>query len=215
MATAPPPRPAPALGWRAASGSAVVLCLAVTLIHVFLVFLHVSPANVLSERYDRQIDAWVMPVFEQNWRLFAPDPESVNHQISARTRHTTADGTVRTSGWFDLTAVDRSAVEHQVFPSHTAQNMLRRAWTSYRDTHGGDDRAHSERAVMMRTYLRNIAADRVAAHRPGAFDAIQLRVVTVPIGAPAAAGHSSAAATRAATETRRLPWWEVAPDGRN
>lgn len=53
------------------------------------------------------------------------------------------------SSWFDLTAVDNSAVEHDAFPSHTAQNLLRRSWTSYVETYGGDDRAHTERALMM------------------------------------------------------------------
>lgn len=114
------------------------------------------------------------------------------------------------SGWFDLSAVDDSAVEHDPFPSHTAQNMLRRAWSSYLEAFGGDDEPHAERAVMMRTYLRNIAADRVAAHRRGSFDSLQLRVITFPIAAPEASGASRPAVP---TDTRYLPWWKVAPHG--
>ncbi|WP_308346815.1 DUF5819 family protein [Streptomyces sp. ISL-66] len=194
----------------AGTGAVIVLCLATTLIHVCVIFLHVAPTNAVSQLYSGPINAWVYPLFEQNWRLFAPDPQSVNHQISARTRHTAPDGSVRVSGWFDLSAVDESAVEHDPFPSHTAQNMLRRAWSSYLEVFGGDDEPHSERAVMMQTYLRNIAVDRVTAHRRGSFDSIQLRVITLPVAAPDASGATRPAAP---IDTRYLPWWKVAPHG--
>ncbi|MET9438399.1 DUF5819 family protein [Streptomyces sp. NPDC006551] len=213
---APQSRSGPPGPLKAGVGAAVVLCLATTLIHVLLVFLHVAPANSVSQRYTPQIDAWVFPLFEQNWRLFAPDPESVNRQISARTMRTAPDGTVQVSGWLDLTEVDASAVEHNPFPSHTTQNMLRRAWSSYLETLGGDDRPRSERALMIQTYLRNIAADRVAARRGGTFDAVQLRVVTLPIAAPGTAGAARpATAAPVPVDTRYLPWWKVAPRGTN
>ncbi|MER5730802.1 DUF5819 family protein [Streptomyces sp. NPDC002138] len=197
---------------KAGTAAAVVLCLATALIHVLLVFLHVAPPNAVSQLYSRPINAWVYPLFEQNWRLFAPDPESVNRQVSARTHRTAPDGSAEVSGWFDLSAVDNAAVEHNPFPSHTAQNTLRRAWSGYLEAFGGDDEPRSERAVMMRTYLRNIAAERVAAHRRGSFDSIQLRVVTHSVAAPNTAGapHPARADT-APLETRYLPWWKVAP----
>lgn len=202
-----PSRPVRVL--RAGTGAAVVLCLATALVHVLLVFLHVAPPNPLSQQYSRQINAWVFPLFEQNWRLFAPDPESVNRRISVRTAHTAPDGRVQVSGWFDLTALDNSAVRHQPFPSHSAQNTLRRAWSSYLETHGSDDRPQSQRALMMQHYLTNIAAARVAAHRGGTFESVQLRVVTAPIAAPAQAGPGSATAAPKPAETRYLPWWKV------
>ncbi|GAA2949823.1 hypothetical protein GCM10010446_38740 [Streptomyces enissocaesilis] len=180
----------------------MVLCLVTTLVHVVLVFLHVAPANTVSKRYSPTVNAWVYPYFEQNWRLFAPDPDSVNRQILARTAHTGSDGSVKVSAWFDLTAVDNSAVEHNPFPSHTAQNLLRRAWTTYTETHGGDDKSRTERALMIQKYLRNIAADRFDSHNSGPFDFIQLRVVTHPIPAPGSSPRTPA-------EVRLLPWWKV------
>ncbi|MFF5362467.1 DUF5819 family protein [Streptomyces scabiei] len=189
---------------------AVVLCLVASVVHVVLVFLYVAPANTVSKRYNPLIHAWVYPFFEQNWRLFAPDPESVNRRILARTARTGSDGSVQVSPWFDLTAVDSSAVEHQPFPSHTAQNMLRRAWTGYVDTHGGDDRARTERALMMQKYLSNIAADRVAAHNGGTFGFIQLRVLTLPIDAP---GPAAGKRPPTPVENRLLPWWKVTRHG--
>ncbi|MFF8189595.1 DUF5819 family protein [Streptomyces bobili] len=189
----------------------VVLCLTASVVHVLLMFLHVAPVNTVSKRYSPLINAWVYPFFEQNWRLFAPDPESVNRQILARTARTGSDGSVQVSPWFDLTAVDRSAVEHHPFPSHTAQNMLRRAWAGYVDSHGGDDKARTERALMMQKYLRNIAADRAAARKGGTFDFIQLRVVTLSIPA---AGPAVGDRPRTPAENRLLPWWKVTRNGK-
>lgn len=189
----------------------VVLCLVASFVHVLLVFLHVAPANTVSKRYSPLISSWVYPFFEQNWRLFAPDPESVNRQILARTAHTGPDGSVQVSPWFDLTAVDRSAVVHDPFPSHTAQNMLRRAWAGYVDSHGGDDNAHTERALMMQKYLGNIAADRAAARENGPFDFIQLRVVALSIPAP---GPAAGNRPPPPAENRLLPWWKVTRHGK-
>lgn len=207
--TTGPPRPLSAV-----TGIAVALCLAVTLAHVLLVFLYVAPPNVISQAYSRQVDAWVRPVFEQNWRLFAPNPQSANRQVSARIRQTAPDGTTRVSSWIDLSAADNAAVKHNVFPSHTAQNMLRQAWNAYLKTHGSDNRPHSERALMIEKYLRNIAAERVAEQRDGSFDAIQLRVTSRPVAVPGAAGGTPRATTAPTrTETRYLPWWKVASNG--
>ena len=114
------------------------------------------------------------------------------------------------SGWVDLSAMDTAAVRHSVFPSHTAQNMLRRAWISYAQYHGGDDRSHSDRALMMKKYLRNIAANRIAAERNSTFDSVQLRVVTKRIPPPAPEGSASRPTRHVSHETRYLPWWKVA-----
>jgi len=196
---------------RATVGIAAALCLAVSLVHVLLVFLYVAPSNPVSQRYSKQVNAWIYPLFEQNWRLFAPDPQSVTQQISARTFHVSAGGTRQLSDWFDLTAVDDSAINHNAFPSHTAQNMLRRAWDAYVVSHGNDDRATSERAAMLQKYLRNIAVDRVSAYRHSTFEYIALRVVTRPIAA--AGAGSPRPNSQAPIETRYLPWWKAASDG--
>lgn len=193
---------------RTATRGIAVLLACVTLLHLFFLFLHVSPPNQISQRYARQVQSWVFPLFEQNWRLFAPDPESAVPQISARTARTSADGSPQVSGWFDLTAVDNAGVRHNPFPSHTTQNMLRRAWTGYLDSHVNTDVSYTDRAAMWREYLRNIAVDRVAGARPGPITWIQLRVDTRPVGGYDAAGHTRPVPP-SAVETRKLPWWKV------
>lgn len=203
-----PPRPLTVV-----TGVGVALCLATALVHVIMIFFYAAPTNTISQRYDEQINSWVYPYFEQSWRLFAPNPQSVNVQISVRTRQSAAGGVPQIGNWFDLSAVDHDDVKQNVFPSHTTQNMLRRAWDLYLDSHGNSDRARSERASMIQQYLRNIAVERVREFRPGEFEAVQLRVITQPIAAPDTGGGSSSSTARNQADTRYLPWWEVPADG--
>ncbi len=209
----PGKRPFGVRALKAGLYTTVAMCVVATVVHVVLVFLHVAPSNPVSKRYNSQINAWVYPLFEQNWRLFAPDPDSSNRQILARTAQADSHGSMQVSPWFDLAAVDNSAVDHHPFPSHTNQNLLRRAWTSYEETHGGDDRAGSERAVMLQKYLSNIATDRVAAHSDNGstIDFIQLRVVTLPVTPP---GTAAGNGPPKPVENRLLPWWKVTPHGK-
>ena len=193
---------------RAATGVAVAVCLVATAAHLLMVSLYVAPVNPISQRYSRQIDDWIDPLFDQSWQLFAPQPQSANWQISARTMSTGPGGRPQISSWFDLSALDNAAVEHDVFPSHTAQNTLRRAWTAYTAAFGAGDQADTDWAVLVREYLRNIAVDRVEARRGGVIDSIQLRVVTQPIPAQAVPGGPRPAMP--AADIRTLPWWKVA-----
>jgi hypothetical protein len=188
----------------------VAVCVTAALVHVLMVFLYVAPANTISTRYSQQINAWVDPYFDQNWRLFAPDPQSVEQRISARTAKPGPHGGLQTSGWVDLTAPDEAAVRHSAFPSHTAQNMLRRAWAAYLDAHENTDLSASSQARMFQEYLLNIAEQRVAAYGQRGFDLIQLRVVTTPIAPSSRNAGSGASAT--ASSVRYLPWWKVRSD---
>ncbi|MDH6136220.1 hypothetical protein P3T37_005639 [Kitasatospora sp. MAA4] len=188
---------------------ATVLCVLAVIGHVCLVFLHVAPSNAVSQRYQRQTDAWIYPYFEQNWQLFAPNPESVRWQISARTATTAPDGSRRVGEWLDLTAIDDAAVLHSPFPSHTAQNMLRRALSAYLDTQGTGRTPVSERALMLQEYVANIAAQRLAAGAHPAFGAVQLRVVSTPITPPASTAPAAPTPSGASSDTRYLPWWQV------
>jgi len=187
---------------------AVAVCFTVAVVHVLMEFLYVAPSNTISRQYSQQINAWINPYFDQNWQLFAPDPQSAAQQVSARTAVAGPHGALQAGEWVDLTAIDEAAVRHDVFPSHTAQNMLRRAWDGYLDSHEGSDESTSPRARMLQEYLLNIAAQRVAAHGRHGFDLVQLRVTTTPI-APPSSGASGSDATAASSSVRYLPWWKV------
>lgn len=205
--------PRPALSPPAALVVAVAaaVCVLTAVAHVVMVFLYVAPPNTISARYRPAVNAWISPYFEQNWQLFAPNPQSDRQHIWARTSYAPADSSRRTSDWIDLSAVDDEAIRHDPFPSHTSQNMLRRAWDAYAGSYGASDQIASQQARMFQQYLLDIAVQRLTASGGRAFDAVQLRVVTTPIALPAAQAGESAAS--APSDIRYLPWWPVTSHG--
>jgi hypothetical protein len=194
---------------RVAKGAVAGLCAAVALAHVLLVFLHVAPSNPVSQRYEKQINAWINPYFEQNWLLFAPNPEPNRTYVYARTGWDTPDGGHDTSDWLDITAGDDDAITHNPYPSRTNQSMLRRAWSAYEWAHGDSDVSENEWAQLRAEYLRNIAVQRATPLSPHPFQVIRLKVVTEPITVPGDTPETDS------TEpvTRILPWWNVTSDG--
>ncbi len=189
----------PALAVLATAGLVLVTCTAGFL---GLLFLHVAPSNTLSQRYQPQVDGVVYPEFEQNWKLFAPDPLQQNIAVDARVR--TADGT---GEWIGLTAEDIAAIRGNPVPSHADQNLLRRAWDFYDSTHSStDESATGSRGPLAVEYLKRIALQRIGRQAAGApVTGVQLRAGTTPVAPPSWSGQSWP--TR--TQYRELPWWTV------
>ncbi|MFE9737594.1 DUF5819 family protein [Streptomyces sp. NPDC006477] len=184
-------------------------------VHLAMVFLHVAPSNTLTKRHGQAVDDWVYPEFEQNWKLFAPNPLQQNISVEVRAELAAADDVLRTTDWIDLTAQDAEAIRHNPMPSHTQQNELRRAVDFYLSAHSDDDRPHGSRGRLSEEYMRRIAMLRLDAlpalagpdGRAVAGDVrrVQLRVVTRAVEAP----RWSTEKTDTAPSYRDLPWWPV------
>ncbi len=173
-------------------------------VHLAMVFLHVAPSNTLTKRHGQAVDDWVYPEFEQNWKLFAPNPLQQNVSVEARAELRTGDGGGRTSGWIDLTAQDTEAIRHNPMPSHAQQNELRRAVDFYLNSHSDDHTPNGMRGHLSEEYMRRIAVLRLDS-LPGDVRRVQLRTVTRPVPAP---GWSSEK-TDTAPSYRDFPWWTV------
>lgn len=175
--------------------------------HLGLVFLHVAPANTVSKRHAQAIDDWIYPEFEQNWKLFAPNPLQQNISVQVRAETRTPGGRVVTSGWRDLSAEDGEAIRHSLLPSHVRQNELRRAWDFYTSAHDEDEKPSGERGELSEEYLRRIALARLRAPGSGTAEGeilrIQLRSATRAVAAP----EWSEETTDPQTYYRELPWW--------
>jgi len=150
------------LRYQIGAALAVAVVAVAALVHLGMVFLHVAPSNTLTKQHGKAIDEWIYPEFEQNWKLFAPNPLQQNIAVQVRADVRTADGTTRTTGWYDLSAEDGAAIDGNPLPSHTQQNEVRRAWTSSppRTT------ATTVRWACARVGGDISAADRRAAPRP-------------------------------------------------
>ncbi|MEW1657532.1 DUF5819 family protein [Streptomyces sp. NPDC093707] len=187
----------------AASGIAVAV-----LIHLAMMFLHVAPANTLSKQQAGLISDYVYPEYEQNWKLFAPNPLQQNTDVQVRAQLRAQGGTVRTTGWTDLTARDGQAILHNPLPSHSQQNQLRRGWELFSSTLDAQNRPTGERGEMFARYLRRIVMLRMSGEwtRGGErIEQIQIRSRTTAVLPP----PWSAEKISDKPVYRVLPWWQI------
>ncbi|NEY32405.1 hypothetical protein GTU99_09410 [Streptomyces sp. PRKS01-65] len=199
--------------YQIVAACALALAAVAVCVHLGMLFLHVAPANTLTERHGDAVDAWIYPEFEQNWKLFAPDPLQQNIAVQVRAEVSTAEGGVRTTGWYDLSAEDGRAIDGDPLPSHTRQNQLRRAWDFYVATHDSRDRPVGLRGALAETYLRRIAVLRLerngAAGPGGVLERVQFRSRTTSVPPPAWSHEK----VPARPVHRVLPWWAVPAAG--
>ncbi|NEV89098.1 hypothetical protein GUR47_20830 [Streptomyces tendae] len=217
--TAQPPAPrtgVAALSPRYQVGAVVALAVVAVAVcaHIGMVFLHLAPSNTLTKQHGDVVDEWVFPEFEQNWKLFAPNPLQQNVSVQVRAEVSTADGEIRTTGWYDLSAEDGRAIDGNPLPSHTQQNELRRAWDFFVASHDSDDRPVGLRGTLSETYLRRIALlrlDRDGAAGPGGVvERVQYRSRTTNVEPPPWSGEK----VSDRPTVRELPWWSVAAETR-
>ncbi|WP_301368831.1 DUF5819 family protein [Streptomyces xanthophaeus] len=209
-AAPPPPRTPGIAGLSAPYRVVTALALGVIAVaactHLALVFLHVAPSNTVSKQHAKTIDGWVYPEFEQNWKLFAPNPLQQNIAVEVRAEVRMGYGEVVTTPWRDLSAEDGEAIRHSLLPSHTRQNELRRAWDFFTGSHDEDNKPNGERGQLSEEYLRRIALNRLPPFsRDGILLRIQLRSATTAVPAP----KWSTETTDTQTYYRELPWWTV------
>ncbi|MEH0420225.1 DUF5819 family protein [Streptomyces sp. B21-083] len=191
----------------------VVAVVAVAAIaHLGMVFLHVAPSNTVSKEHARAIDDWIYPEFEQNWKLFAPNPLQQNIAVEVRADVRTADGGARTTGWYDLSALDGEAIDGNLLPSHTQQNELRRAWDFLLASHDAQNRPSGLRGVLAERYMRRIVVLRLdredAAGPGGTIDRVQVRSRSTNVRPP----EWSQEQVPEKPTYRVLPWWPVPDD---
>lgn len=172
---------------------AAVVLVTVTGLFLGAVFLHVAPANSLSREYREQVDGVVYPEFEQNWKLFAPNPLQQNVSLDARVRTVVAGGATRTHDWVGLTARDIAAIRGNPAPSHADQNLLRRAWDFYDGSHSAqDDSLTNPRGKLAEQYLKRIALQRIGRAADGErIMEIEFRVTTATVPPPGWSGEAA------------------------
>ncbi|MEU3554474.1 DUF5819 family protein [Streptomyces fragilis] len=204
-----PPTGVAALGLpcRIAAAFALAAVAGVACVHLGMVFLHLAPSNTLSKQHAEAIDRWVYPEFEQNWKLFAPNPLQQNIAVQVRAEIRTEDGRTRSVGWTDLSAEDGRAIDGNPAPSHTQQNELRRAWDFFTSSHDEENRPVGSRGRISEEYLRRIVVMRLGRAHGAEVERIQIRSRTLQVQPPAWSGEKASAEPR----YRVLPWWLV-PD---
>jgi hypothetical protein len=183
---------------------AVVAC-----VHLGMVFLHVAPSNTVTKQHGRAIDDWIYPEFEQNWKLFAPNPLQQNIDVQVRAQVRGADASITETGWYDLSALDGAAIDGNLLPSHTQQNELRRAWDFYIGTHDNQNRPVGLRGDLSQRYLRRVVMLRLeregAGGKGAVVESVQVRSRTTNVPPP----KWSEEQVSDTPALRELPWWTV------
>jgi hypothetical protein len=209
-----PPTGVAALSLRYQIGVALALAVvAVTVcVHIGMVFLHVAPQNTVTKQHGRAVDDWVYPEFEQNWKLFAPNPLQQDIAVQVRARIRSADGGSRTTGWYDLSAQDGRAIDGNLLPSHTQQNELRRSWDLFVATHDAGNRPVGLRGTLSEIYLRRLVVLRLerddATVRGDVLVSVQVRSRTANVPPP----KWSEEKVSVQPVYRELAWWPVTAD---
>ncbi|GAA1431127.1 hypothetical protein GCM10009601_49580 [Streptomyces thermospinosisporus] len=221
--SSPPPLPASppdpptgiaalSLRYRIAAAVALAAVAVTVCAHLGMTFLHVAPPNTVSKEHGEVIEEWIYPEFEQNWKLFAPNPLQQNIGVQVRAEIGTPDGGVRTTRWYDLSAEDGRAIDGNPLPSHTQQNELRRAWDFFVATHDEKNRPVGLRGALSESYLRRIAVLRLdradVAGDGGVIQQVQIRSRTANVPPP----EWSDEKISTAPVYRTLPWWSVPKD---
>ncbi|MFF3753613.1 DUF5819 family protein [Streptomyces sp. NPDC002018] len=188
----------------AAVALAIVALLAC--VHLAMIFLHVAPSNTITKQHGKAVDAWVYPEFEQNWKLFAPNPLQQNVAVEVRAEIWDDDGTRTVTDWIDLSAEDGEAIHGNPLPSHVEQNELRRAWDFFVGSHDNENRPNGLRGQLSESYVRRIVMLRLEDHDLGAsVQRIQLRSAASTVAPPK--WSTEKINTRPAY--RLCPWWTV------
>ncbi|MFJ2396986.1 DUF5819 family protein [Streptomyces sp. NPDC087843] len=192
-----------------AAAFALAVVAVVACVHLGMVFLHVAPSNTVTKQHGGAIDEWIYPEFEQNWKLFAPNPLQQNIDVQVRARIRTTDGGATETGWYDLSALDGAAIDGNPLPSHTQQNELRRAWDFYVGTHDNDNRPVGLRGDLSERYLRRVVLLRLdregAGGRGSVVERVQVRSRTTNVRPP----EWSDEQVSDKPVLRELPWWTV------
>lgn len=203
-----------ALSPRYQVGAAVALAVVAvaTCVHLAMVFLSVAPANTVTKQHGKAIEEWVFPEFEQNWKLFAPNPLQQNIAVQVRAELRTKEGGLFTTGWYDLSARDGADIDGNLAPSHTQQNELRRGWDFFVATHGADNRPIGTRGSLSEQYVRRIVVMRLnredTIRREGVVRRVQVRSSTTNVQPPAWSQEKISDKP----VYRVLPWWTVSAD---
>ncbi|MEU6995792.1 DUF5819 family protein [Streptomyces sp. NPDC046465] len=200
------------LGYQIAAACALAVVAAAACVHIGMLFLHVAPSNTVTKQHGDVVDDWIYPEFEQNWKLFAPNPLQQNVAVQARAELRTTDGNMRTTDWYELSAQDGADIDGSLLPSHTQQNELRRAWDFYVGSHDAKNRPVGLRGQLSERYVRRIAYMRLDHEAPGGkgdkIVNVQLRSKTTNVPLP----KWSEEKISTKPSYRLLPWWPVKPE---
>src|SRR5262249_22355260 len=86
-----------------------------------MTFLFVAPRNLISAAADNVIGSYMLPYFNQDWRLFAPDPAKTDPHLLVRARVVDATGQQQVTPWLDITEPELARVRGHLLPDRVSR----------------------------------------------------------------------------------------------
>jgi len=123
--------------------------IAFVLIHTVLIALWVAPMTPAREQLGNdRLRSYILPWFEQNWSIFAPNPRRTAVTFEVRAVYEDINGQSHTSEWTDLVDIEDDIVRGNPMGSRASKITRRLA-----------DRMHSARSNMSNVQLDWVAAN--------------------------------------------------------
>lgn len=86
--------------------------------HTLLIATWVGPSNQVRQAIGNDaLRSYVVPIFEQNWQLFAPDIRSREHSLEIRVSVVDASGDHQITEWLDLVDLENQMIRGNPFPT--------------------------------------------------------------------------------------------------
>jgi Family of unknown function (DUF5819) len=90
-------------------------------LHFVMTFLYVAPRNPISAGADKAISSYILPYFDQDWKLFAPDPVKTDPHVLVRAKVVDAKGQQQVTSWLDITRPELARVKGHLFPDRVSR----------------------------------------------------------------------------------------------
>lgn len=112
--------------------------LALVLVHTLIIAMWVGPSTPVRTMIGTDtLRSYVMPVFEQNWRIFAPTPRRIAVELEVRALiRDDETGEEQLSEWVNLVNGEDSLIRHNPFPPRLA--LAARRTANHLDSRMGD-----------------------------------------------------------------------------
>lgn len=82
---------------------ALIAIISALSIHIIITIIYLLPINPVTLRTQTIIQGYMLPLFEQNWQLFAPNPVSETRVILVQCRLREHDNQIIETAWQDIT----------------------------------------------------------------------------------------------------------------
>lgn len=126
-------------------------------LHFAVTFLWNAPASPIKDAVRSDVSSYMLPFFEQNWSLFAPNPVNAEDEFLVRAR--VADpqtGEIETTDWRSATELEWRLVHHNPAPSRASRlssNLHRRMNTLWNRL------SDEQQEIVARDYVTTGEAD--------------------------------------------------------